>query len=84
MHLRRITILDQPSTSPPRADVVLALGNAPVAADPSTLVLHPSSAEAAARYLLASPAVFRLCLDDPLAFLALVADLRRAPALRAA
>ena len=84
MHLRRISVIDHPAASPPHVDVVLALDGADVVARPSTLVLHPSSAEAAARYLLAGPAEFSLSLADPLAFLSLLADLRRSPALRAA
>ena len=85
MLIRRILVTDTPARSGD-SDVVLWLGAGPPPAELAehALVVESSSARAAAVFVAAEPAVLRLSLARPLEFLSLVADLSRAPALRAA
>jgi hypothetical protein len=69
------------------SDLILWLGEGPLPPEMADgrLVLYPSSLRAGAVYVVgAAPAVLQLALAEPLEFMALVAEVRRFPALRAA
>ena len=85
MLVRRILVTDIP-TSRADSDVVvwLGAGAAPAGLAADALVIEASSPHAAAVFVAAEPAVLRLSLARPLEFLSLLADVSRAPALRAA
>ncbi len=84
--LRRLLITDTAPTVSRVADIVVWVGHgeAPPARAKGQYVIAPSSLRAAASYVAGAPSEFQLALSDPLAFMALLAEVRDAPALRAA
>ena len=80
--LRQILITDSPAPGG-AADVIVWLGHGETPPAAGGVLIAASSRHAAAVFVASEPAVVRVDLDDPVGFLRLVAELRRAPALPA-
>ena len=84
--LRQLLITDSTDVAGRSADIVLWLGagGAPAPLATRRSVIAPASLRAAAVYVAAAPTEFKLALADPLAFMAVLADVRDARVLSAA
>jgi len=83
--LRQLLITDSTDVAGRSADIVLWLGAGEAPAPLATRrSVAPASLRAAAVYVAAAPTEFKLALADPLAFMAVLADVRDARVLSAA
>ena len=84
--IRRLLITDSPEAASRATETIVWLGqsdSAPPVGNERCLIA-PSSLRAAAIYVAAAPSHFKLALSNPLPFMVLLAEIRAAPALRAA
>jgi len=83
---RHLLITDSPEAARESTAIVvwLGAGDSPPDVATSSCLIVPSSQRAAAIYVAAGPSHFKLALSNPLPFMVLLAEVRTAPALRAA
>jgi hypothetical protein len=84
--IRHLLITDSPEAASEATEIVVWLGrrDSPPPVGKEGCLIAPSSLRAAAIYVAAAPSRFKLALSNPLPFMVLLAEVRVAPALRAA
>jgi hypothetical protein len=84
--IRHLLITDSPEAAIRATGTIVWLGqrDSPPPVGEERCLIAPSSLRAAAIYVAAAPSHFKLALSNPLPFMVLLAEIRAAPALRAA